>query len=260
MASRGLVFKLKVNNAIPSIDMQNVQENAFKYTFYAEKNNGAFVNNYNKSFLGHTFICQYLHVFGLEENDMQQNKWCSDCNQIPKKRRKSSFHVNYNGSNDMIDINCDSGHAYQLNLGDLKTFKDCPGCTSSPKLSVADEDTATDTDSVVEQQLKYQESMFIEAYKRLIEAFPLIRKLPTSSMVSLYFENELYNLPNELQANCMAVYLIITQRSFVRAIFDRLNEPLKRKFFHKIVTGISLVAKFEPKTRQAYEYLHSLTH
>lgn len=261
MSSEGLVYELKGAKGLSARDMESSSSSLPRYTFYAEKNNGTFIYLENRPGLGPTFVCQRLHVFELHEGDLESGRWCSQCNQTPKRRRKSSFYVNYNGEKDMLDINCENGHAYRLNLGELKGFKSCPRCAvpkrgqqgEAEKAKMAEEDAA-------ERQFKNYESSFIDSYKRLVEAFPLIRKLPTTSLVAIYFNNELYKLPEDHQPNCMAVHLILEQRAFLKAIFDKLDDQLRKKFFHKIVAGINPAFSLEPKTLDAYEYVYSLTH
>ena len=261
MSSEGLVYEVKDSKQLTSQSLPITPNNDLQYAFHAEKHNGTFVKADKTLSLGPTFICQRLHVFELRDKDIESGRWCPECQQTPRKRRKSSFYVNYNGTKDLVDVNCESGHAYQLNLEEIKSFKDCPRCTSNKKGSTSMAEKARmDDEDVFERQMKTYESTFIDSYKRLIEAFPLIRKLPTTNLVAIYFNNELYNVPEDHQPNCMAVHLIIEHKSFVKAIFDKLNDQLKRKFFHKIAAGISPVFSLEPRTLEAFEYLHSLTH
>lgn len=244
----------------PTIARRNSSQPNFdpRYVFYAERHNGTFVADEKTAFQP-KFVCQYLHVFELHEADLQNNKWCSACSQTPKKRRKSSFYVNYNNSRDTVDVNCESGHAYQLNLSELKGFKNCPRCSPAKKGSFGEAERTMETEEeALEKQMKNQEAMFIDAYRRLVEAFPLIRKLNTTALVTLYFENELYNRPMDHQPNCLAVHLILTNRGFLRSIFEKLTEQLRRKFFHKISAGIGPAFNYEAKAVEAYEYLHFL--
>ena len=260
MSSEGLVCETEKAKRLTTQSVQTMQNNNIQYAFYAEKNNGTFVRDDKTMSLGPTFICQRLHVFDLRDKDIENERWCQQCHQTPRKRRKSSFCVSYNGAKDMIDVNCESGHAYQLHINDLKRFKNCPRCSPEKKGSPCIADKAkVDHEDIVDKQLKVYETAFINSYKRLIEAFPLIRKFPTTNLVAIYFNNELYNLSDDHQPSCMAVHLILEHKSFVKAIFDKLNDQLRRKFFYKIVAGISPLFSTEPKTLEAYEYIHSLT-
>ena len=262
MSSEGLVCEIKRSKPLNPQTSHSTQNLDSRYTFYAEKHNGTFVRD-DKSFsLGPTFVCQRLHVFEIRDKDMENDKWCPECQQTPRKRRKSSFYVNYNNAKDLVDINCESGHAYQLNLGELKEFKTCPRCLPTKKCTngVVDKAKTEEDHNIVEKQLKNYETTFIDSYKRLVESFPLIRKLPTTNLVAIYFNNELFNKPEDHQPNCMAVHLILEHKSFVKAIFDKLNDQLRKKFFHKIAAGISPVFRLEPRTLEAFEYIHSLIH
>ena len=259
MSSRGLIYELKDDNSKYSQTSQIQILHSSTCVLYAEKNNGTFVYESNNFSLNSMFICQRLHVFNLSEIDLDVGKWCSQCHRIPKKRRKSSFNVNYNSQKGVIDINCESGHAYQFNLVELKDFRICPRCTSDKKGFTSEVEGAKKVVDDAEMQFKIYENMFIGAYRRLLEAFPLIRKVSTAGLVATYFSSELYKLPEDYQPSCMAVHLILENKGFVKAIFDKLNEQLTKKFFHKIVIGISPAFTLEPRTLEAYEYLYSLT-
>jgi len=261
MPSEGLVYSLEENKQLTTENISSTSSNESYYGFYAEKHNGTYVKHDKLLSIGSTFICQRLHVFELKDNDVYNERWCPECHQTPRKRRKSSFYVNYNSAKDIVDINCESGHAYQLNLSEIKGFKDCPRCTPTKKSnSPVASKARSDEEDMIDSQLKNYETTFINSYKRLIEAFPLIRKLPTTNLVAVYFNKELYNLPEDLQPNSMAVHLILEHKSFVKAIFEKLNDQLRRKFFHKIAAGIHPVFSIEPRTLEAYEYVYFLSH
>lgn len=257
MSSQGLLYKFQPNTEISAQKAQPFCSFTPNFTFHAEKHSGACVTNRADKNNSPTFICQYLHVFELSSSDVQHNKWCPHCSKRPSNSRKSSFLVSYDNARDAVDVNCASGHGHKLNISELRQFKACPACSSAKTQKAPKSEEA---DCVVDSVMKSQEAMFIEAYKRLVEAFPLIRKLPTNGVVSLYFENEIFGLPVDVQPNCLAVYLILEHKSFVRSIFERLNEALRKKFVHKIATGIAPAAKFDAQTARAFEFIRTFTH
>lgn len=259
MSSQALLCKLKLNNSIATPGLQYEPGLASSYNFYAESNKGTFLNTKKRACNQITFVCRHLHVFDLHDQDIQMGRWCSECAQTHKNRRRCSFYVSYNEATDKIHVNCESGHVHQLNLDELKEFKSCPRCTVGKREITDQADKAKHVEEdIYQRELKNYETMFIEAYKRLLEAFPLIKKLPTTDVVSVYFENELYYHPGDHQPNSMAVHLILEHKNFITTIFHKLNDHLRKRFFHKIVAGISPVTSLEPKTTEALRFVQSL--
>ena len=91
MSSEGLVYQLKAQNTIDTPSYQNPQFYNPGYTFYAEKHNGTFVNDDKSGYLGPTFICQYLHVFELQEVDMQNGNGAQNVTRPLKSAAKAVF-------------------------------------------------------------------------------------------------------------------------------------------------------------------------
>jgi len=250
------MYKVNPSSALSDAKPQTSAAHAHGLTFHAEKHGGAYLpTSYT-----HRFICQRLHVFELTHSDVQCDKWCTSCNRRNAKHKNASFSVRASASGESIAVGCACGRQYNLRVPELKKFKGCAPCASAKENHAPIVDTCQTDAQSTESALKSQENTFIETYKRLVEAFPLIRKLPTNKVVELYFEREVFAAPLDLQPNCLAVHLIAEQRAFVRAIFDRLNEQLKRKFAHKILSGITPVLKIEARTYAVLEYVKSLAH
>lgn len=228
------------------------------YSFYAERHNGTFIPEESTP-NSPRFVCQRLHIFELAQADLANNRWCGACNQIPKRRRRSSFYVNYNDSVEAVDVNCESGHAYQLQLCQLQDFRACPRCPSVKKdQTPLDSKSKTSSEEELESQIKEQEAAFLDTYRRLVEAFPLVRRLSTTELVVLYFDKQLYSRPIDLQPNCLAVHLILHSKAFLRTIFDRLSDDMRKKLVCKIAAGITPAFAYEDKAAEAVRLLQTL--
>lgn len=256
MSSQSMMYKITPNRVLNDTNPQTSALHTYNLTFHAEKHGGTHLS----SFAAPRFICQRLHVFELSHSDIKRDKWCVACKKTNAKTKKALYNVSAGSSSESIAVSCACGKQYVLALAELKKFKGCTSCAPSKNLKQQNSDDIMCGNEISESALKIQENSFIETYRRLVEAFPLIRKLPTQKIVELYFEREIFNAPVDLQPNCLAVHLIAEQKAFVRAIFERLNEQLKRKFCHKILSGIAPVLKIDPRTSAVFEFVKSLVH
>ena len=193
------------------------------------------------------FVCNRLHLIHLSTQDLLISKWCSFCYQNENNKALSSFNLLCIDDNKDIRVNCSNEHRFTIALTDLKDFKDCLECQKR-----------LETRSFYESSVEQAKTNFLSVYKDLVRSCSLVKKIPIKSLVKIYFEKGIKELPYNQRASSMSTFIVLEHRIFVKNIFDRLNTNLKRKFFQKLMRFLVNAKSDLSKTKEALQFLKSL--